>query len=692
MNYSSLTISSANKVREYKVFLDIKKCLDDKTSWYFDAGAGAGKTFALIQTIRLIISKEQKNLLRHRQKILCVTYTNAAANEVKERLGASSLVDVSTIHDCVWRLLAAHQKSLVQVHLKNLISELEQLKYSIDNETWAEKFRSLTDNNRIYVNEMMEEKKDYYYQHKQDNAGAFRTAFIDIDTCVPGILSNVANFKKYVDTVFKIKQYENAVLKITEQDKKYTKVRYDSRFNYDSLEKMRISHDTLLEYTKLLVEENDLLKQIFCDQYPYVLVDEYQDTNPLVIASLSAINEYAKQISHTFLVGYYGDVKQNIYEDGVGNQLPTLHKNLVRVEKVFNRRSSPEIISVANKLRNDGLVQESIYETFPESCISFYNSSIDRQSVIAMFVDKWEITKENKLHCLELTNERVAEQSGFSEIYNFFKNAPWYKFGRRFEYLREHVLSLDVNKLGVVQKIIFRILDFRNKASLSTTMLLDIFQEYYMKDINIVTLRTLVKKIQGIRGNTLKEYISNMFSLYKSGDEKYDKCIEFVVAEEEISSYDELKLFLLNYLYYSSEESIQEEIQESSINEVDTFFEISLSVFDLWYNFISDTSSGEVVYHTYHGTKGREFDNVILFMAAGFGRKRDYFSNLLKVLSNGNNENEAGTDLESARNLFYVAVTRATKNLCIIYPDEIEDQRSVMDVFGNIITEPELNQ
>jgi superfamily I DNA/RNA helicase len=79
-------------------------------------------------------------------------------------------------------------------------------------------------------------------------------------------------------------------------------------------------------------------------------------------------------------------------------------------------------------------------------------------------------------------------------------------------------------------------------------------------------------------------------------------------------------------------------------------------------------------------------------MAAGFGRKSGYFSNLLKVLSSGDNENETGTDLESARNLFYVAVTRATKNLSIIYSNEIEDQNPVKDVFGDIKTSLELGQ
>lgn len=45
-------------------------------------------------------------------------------------------------------------------------------------------------------------------------------------------------------------------------------------------------------------------------------------------------------------------------------------------------------------------------------------------------------------------------------------------------------------------------------------------------------------------------------------------------------------------------------------------------------------------------------------------------------------------DIESARNLLYVAITRATKNLCIVYFDDLEDAvQSVQEVFGTIKTE-----
>lgn len=553
---------------------------------------------------------------------------------------------------------------------------------------WAERYRNLSGDKQFQLLETMEEKKEIYYKHKQDNANEFRKAFLDIIGQFSELLSNIGNFKKVIDCLFRIKNYQEAISKIDAKDLKFTKVKYDSRFNDDKLEKMRISHDTLLEYTQKVVLMNDLLKQIICDQYPFVLVDEYQDTNPLVIETLSSVDVYAKKIAHTFLVGYYGDVKQNIYDNGVGIHFRNIHKDLERIEKVFNRRSSPEIISVANKIRNDGLVQESIYEWFPESSVSFYNMEVDRQEFISAYIKKWNIDENNKLHCFELTNERVAEQSGFLDIYNFFKNSKWYKIGKRYEFLRDHVLSLDEKKLGVVQRLLFRILDFKYKLSHDVTMLLDVFYEKHLKEVNILSLRNLLEKMQNISGETLEEYATNLYNAYRKGDEKYDNCIEYIVAED-IKSYEDLKQFVLNQLYFFSEneEPLDEDIQESK-KEVENFFGITMNTFELWYHFITDTCKGEVIYHTYHGTKGREFDNVIIFMNSNFGRENDYFSNLLKVLSDKNEQQEVGTGLESARNLLYVAVTRAIKNICIVYLDDLREAvQPVQTVFGEIKNE-----
>ena len=75
----------------------------------------------------------------------------------------------------------------------------------------------------------------------------------------------------------------------------------------------------------------------------------------MVVKTISSIHHHALKIGHSFLVGYYGDIRQNIYDRGVGAKIFQLHKGLTPIQKEFNRRSSPKIIGVANLIRNDGL-------------------------------------------------------------------------------------------------------------------------------------------------------------------------------------------------------------------------------------------------------------------------------------------------------------------------------------------------
>lgn len=685
LEYKLLSITEENLSKESTVIKNIYECIEKGHSWYFDAGAGAGKTYTLIETLKYIINQKSQALKKHHQKILCITYTNVAANEIKDRLGSTSLIEVSTIHDCVWKIISPYQEQLVKIHGENLLEEISQINNSLNTESWAERYRKLSKEEQSKLLSAMLERKKDYYKYKGNSSDAFKSAFSEIEASFPDLLRNVGNFKKIIDALIKLQNFQQASLKIQQKSDNFLRVNYDARFNNDKLEKMRISHETLLKYTLKIISGNDILKQIICDKYPVILVDEYQDTSSLVIDCLYLIEMHSKEIKHPFIVGYYGDVKQNIYDAGVGIKFNNIHKGIKRVEKTFNRRSSPQIISIANKIRNDSLHQESIYNDFPLGEVSFYNINIEREDIIDFYIKKWNINEKNQLHCLELTNEKVAEQSGFIEFYNFFRNSKWYSLGRNFDLLREHILSLDENKLGVIQKLLFRLLDFRAKSNKDETTLLDIFKKNDLNGIVINDLRKLVDILQTITGDTLEEYIANIFKLYKKGNYRYDLCIKHVFAEE-IRSPEEFKQFILNQLYYFSEdqENSDEDIAnyEKSVND---FMKISMSILDLWYSFVTDTCQGKTLYHTYHGTKGREFDNVIIFMNSRFGRKAQYFHDLLNVLSVKNEQNEAGTAIESARNLLYVAVTRAVKNLCVVYFDDLTGiDNSVKEVFVEI--------
>lgn len=88
----------------------ISQCLDSKTNFLLSGGAGSGKTYTLIQTLHHIFKSDPK------ARVVCITYTNVAAHEIKERSPYSKL-RVSTIHDFLWDEIKEYQKNLVQTLL-----------------------------------------------------------------------------------------------------------------------------------------------------------------------------------------------------------------------------------------------------------------------------------------------------------------------------------------------------------------------------------------------------------------------------------------------------------------------------------------------------------------------------------------------------------------------------------------------
>ncbi|QEL40131.1 hypothetical protein BSR23_008530 [Vibrio parahaemolyticus] len=54
------------------------KNLEENRSFYFLAGAGAGKTYALVETLKYSLNQSMQKLDRSGSRIACITYTNAA--------------------------------------------------------------------------------------------------------------------------------------------------------------------------------------------------------------------------------------------------------------------------------------------------------------------------------------------------------------------------------------------------------------------------------------------------------------------------------------------------------------------------------------------------------------------------------------------------------------------------------------
>ncbi len=87
--------------------------IEENKSYVLEAGAGSGKTYTLIQTINHVLGTRGDKLKLNNQKIICITYTNVAKNEIIQRLENNSLVIVSTIHEFLWDCIKRYNKQLI---------------------------------------------------------------------------------------------------------------------------------------------------------------------------------------------------------------------------------------------------------------------------------------------------------------------------------------------------------------------------------------------------------------------------------------------------------------------------------------------------------------------------------------------------------------------------------------------------
>lgn len=80
-----------------------------------EAGAGAGKTYSLNKVIEWLQDNKCKDYISKNQKVVCITYTNAAVDVILQRLRDDSFIIPSTIHSFAWNAIRQYQSTLIKI-------------------------------------------------------------------------------------------------------------------------------------------------------------------------------------------------------------------------------------------------------------------------------------------------------------------------------------------------------------------------------------------------------------------------------------------------------------------------------------------------------------------------------------------------------------------------------------------------
>jgi putative ATP-dependent endonuclease of OLD family len=95
-----------------KALAAVRDCIDKRQCFLLEAGAGAGKTYSLVHSLRYLIDKEGDRLVRSGRRIACITYTNVARNEIESQTDGHRAVLSATIHSFYWSLIRRFQPAL----------------------------------------------------------------------------------------------------------------------------------------------------------------------------------------------------------------------------------------------------------------------------------------------------------------------------------------------------------------------------------------------------------------------------------------------------------------------------------------------------------------------------------------------------------------------------------------------------
>jgi DNA helicase II / ATP-dependent DNA helicase PcrA len=582
------------------------------------AGAGSGKTKVLTSRIAHIINEKKA----FPNQILSVTFTNKAAKEMQNRVSsilnseAIGLSWLGTFHSICAKLLRKHAPAAGLTSNFTIIDTDDQVRLiknickaeNIDIKQLAPKFiLSIIDrwkNKGFYPDEVVINKNDIFERTILPLYKIYQQKLLDLNACDFG--------------------------------------------------------DLILHVVKIL-EKNQDIRNIYSNNFKYILVDEYQDTNYIQSRWLKLLSEKHKNLCCV------GDDDQSIYS-WRGAEI----KNFLEFDQVYkdskvirleeNYRSSQNILSVASNLiaNNQNRVGKTLKTTMEEGDLvklNCFKNGKDEAIGVSDEIEK-KLKKKYSFNNIAILVRAIFQTREFEE--RFLKIGLPYrilggtKFYERAE-IKDCVAYLRLIHQPKDDLAFDRIVNNPKRAiGESTIKLIHEFSK-----INAVSLEIASKKL--IEENLIKPKTkiglsSFLFLMDKWRNDinikkiNHVKLLQLVLDESGYSSMLKNKKDLEN-------ENRLENIKEllSAMKDFDNL-ESFLEHVALATSVDQDWDGEKVNMMTMHGSKGLEFDVVFLP-----GWEEGLFPHQKSIEEKGQN------GLEEERRLAYVGITRAKKKALISF-------------------------
>lgn len=592
------------------------------------AGAGTGKTRVLTHRIANLIQTGKARPW----EILSITFTNKAANEMKERIG--QLIDYSI--DRMW--IGTFHSICVRI----LRSHIDRIGYDRNFVIYD------TDDQKTLIKDCIKERN---LDSKSYNANVIRSIISTQknDRVSPDkfISENYGNFNlRNIGEVYAL--YEN-------------KLKKSNALDFD---------DLIVKALKLLETNEDILES-YRERFKYILVDEYQDTNKVQYNLVKILGQKSTGESNVFVVG---DEDQSIYgwRGADINNILDFEKDfkgakVVKLEK--NYRSTNVILDAANGVikNNNQRKGKNLYTDCCEgNLIKLVETDNEKEEAFMVSALMRKEHKQNNISFSDMavlyrTNaqSRALEEGLIREgiPYKIVGGLKFY--GRReikdiMSYLmliqnQKDDISLlriiNVPKRKIGQKTIDTLSDYANSQNIS------LFEAAYDAE-NLDLTKAAAKSIQDfvamIEMLMIKKDVMSLSEFMEAVYEEtgYKKMLLEDVTVEGRSRIENINEFL------SAAKDFEERYEENSLEDFLSHTSLLADV-----DKTDENSTDCVTLLTVHSAKGLEYDTVFI---TGMEER------MFPMIRNDDEED----DMEEERRLFYVAVTRAKRMLYISYTNE----------------------
>ena len=580
------------------------------------AGAGSGKTKVLTHKIAYLLS--EKNVKPW--NILSITFTNKAANEMKQRVEklvgeASQEMWLGTFHSICVRILrrfidrigfdttflifdSTDQRTLVKECIKSI---------GLDDKLFTD--RSVLSEISNGKNDMLEPKA---YQVKYN--GDFR--------------------KEKIGEVYELYQ---------------KKLKENNALDFDDI----------INYTIKILTENPDVLEYYTEKFKYVLVDEYQDTNK---AQFMLVSILASKYGNITVVG---DNDQGIYSFRGADITNILNfekdfpgSKIVKLEQ--NYRCTGNILKAANAVikNNENKYDKKLWTENEEGklpCIYKAEDEYDEASYIVKQINMLKMEEYLKLSDFVILYRMNSQLRAIEDIFRR-ENIPYKIIGGLKFYERKEIkdiiaylrlifntsdnLSLKriINepKRGIGKTSLDNIQDISDKTGKSMYEIIKYAEQYELNRVKANSIQ-FVEVIEELRKQVNQIPISELIklTLNKTG---YVKALEnenTIEAESRIQNLEEFLTVAIEFEEQMAENTLAEFLESISLtSDIDNMEE----------------SEDTVTLMTLHSAKGLEFPVVFLV-----GMEEGIFPGYKSI--------GEIKELEEERRLFYVGITRAMQYL-----------------------------